>query len=339
MLFVDLSSMSKLDFTSPQMRKTLIFGNGLGMALDPYHFSLPNALQRIWDGDSLDTTHKQLISNCLPNKFGSCPQGEEDLDLLHRVISSCQFLSEIPQTNELHWLSSQGLGFPIACRLFITQVATALYDFNYSIPENFGSKLAEFVRSTKSHVATLNYDKLLYDLFIKYNLFNGFEGALVDGITKSGFNSEFLKRKYGKDFGYYLHLHGSPLFKDRDGAIKKLSRLELNLRQPEPSSHIVLTHIRHKPDVISTSEILRSYWNHLDFSLSESSEVILFGYSGLDQHLNNKLLNISQTRQIKVIEWTGSGNYSERELFWSNTLGQRVKLIHLENILNFEQWQ
>lgn len=320
------------------MRKTLIFGNGLGMALDPYHFYLPNALQCIWDSNALDPAHKQLISACLPHPLGNCPQGEDDLDKLHVAISSCEYLGAIPQINNLHWLSPYGWGFPSVCRSFITQVATCLYDFDNPLPEGFGAPLVEFVRTTRSHVATLNYDKLLYELFINNNIVSGFNGSLVDGITNAGFNSAHLERKWGNSFGYYLHLHGSPLFKNRNGAIKKLSRFELIPLQPEPSSHIVLTHIRHKPAVISSSEILSSYWQHLYLSLSESSEAILFGYSGLDKHLNELLSIFSQRLQFKVVEWAGSGNHQQREEFWNSALRQKVNLVHHENILDFQQW-
>jgi hypothetical protein len=321
------------------MRKTLLFGNGLGMALDQNHFYLPNALQRIWDSNALNPVHKQLISACLPHQLGNCPQGEDELDKLHVAISSCEYLSEIRRIDDLHWLSPYGWDFPSVCRSFITQVATHLYDFVNPLPEEFGTPLVDFVRATKSHVATLNYDKLLYDLFINNHIVNGFSGSLVDGVTNAGFNSAHLERKWGNNFGYYLHLHGSPLFKNRNGTIKKLSRYEINLSNPEPSCHIVLTHIRHKPTVISSSEILSSYWQHLYFSLSESYEVILFGYSGLDNHLNILLSMFSQSIQFKVVEWAGSGDYQQREAFWSRSLRRNVNLIHLENILNFHDWQ
>lgn len=32
-------------------RKLLIFGNGLGMAIDPSHYSLPHALNTVWTDD------------------------------------------------------------------------------------------------------------------------------------------------------------------------------------------------------------------------------------------------------------------------------------------------
>lgn len=49
-------------------RKTLIFGNGLGMALDPNFYTLDAAIGRVWDGaDALDEVTKNLVRNCLPD--------------------------------------------------------------------------------------------------------------------------------------------------------------------------------------------------------------------------------------------------------------------------------
>lgn len=46
-------------------RKLIIFGNGLGMALDPKHFSLQRALQDVWDEkDFLFAKQKELIEHC-----------------------------------------------------------------------------------------------------------------------------------------------------------------------------------------------------------------------------------------------------------------------------------
>ena len=50
-------------------RKLLIFGNGLGMAVDANHYSLTNALNTVWSNDALwsDTVHRDLIQNCIPS--------------------------------------------------------------------------------------------------------------------------------------------------------------------------------------------------------------------------------------------------------------------------------
>jgi len=244
----------------------------------------------------------------------------------------------MPRAQGYHWLTEYGWDFPSVCRSFISRVATRLYDFNGELPEQFSTSLSNFIRETQSHVATLNYDKLLYDLLINNGIVSGFNGHLIDGITNTGFSCTNLERRYGNNFGFYLHLHGSPLFKDRNGVIRKLSRFEINPEQPEPSAHIVLTHIQHKPTVISSSAILSAYWQHLNFALSESDEVILFGYSGLDKHLNGLLSMFSQNRRFKVVEWSGSGMYQQRQAYWNDALRTDVDLIHDNNILNFHQW-
>ena len=47
-------------------RKTLIFGNGLGMALDSQYFMLTNAMAHVWnDPNAISDVHKGLISQCL----------------------------------------------------------------------------------------------------------------------------------------------------------------------------------------------------------------------------------------------------------------------------------
>ena len=95
-------------------RKLLIFGNGLGMAIDHSHFSLTNALNTVWADDSLwsDTIHRDLIENCIPSN--QCPVSEEDLDKLYLVSTSCDYLDDIPNTNTgKHWLSNYGHEFTI----------------------------------------------------------------------------------------------------------------------------------------------------------------------------------------------------------------------------------
>src|SRR6056297_3520076 len=114
-----------------------------------------------------------------------------------------------------------------------------------------------------------------------------FNGSLVDGYTKSaGFTKNNFERKYGKDFGYYLHLHGSPLFVGDPG--KKLKRTELALHKPN-AKHIILSDGAMKPYLIQRSKILKLYWDQLSGCIEEAQEVILFGYGGGDDHLNERL--------------------------------------------------
>lgn len=324
-------------------RKTLIFGNGLGMALDPRHFSLTNAMADVWnDPVAVSDAHKELISQCIGGN-GAIPQREDQLDPLHLVISACKTLNSInmSQRMNVHWLSQEGQQFPVAVGNYIHKVATRLHLYNGELPQAFLEPLIRFVRQTKSHIATLNYDKLLYGAFLDANLMAGyFDTVLVDGMVTAGFSSEALVRLYNNNFGYYLHLHGSPLFFDHHGFARKRDRHELNPFSPEGSDHIVLTHVRHKRSTIGASMVLSTYWNYLNISLNESQEIIVFGYSGDDDHLNDVIAAHAQSKHIIIVEWSGLNQTQEQRLeYWS----QKFKTVnfhhfYLQNILDFNQW-
>jgi len=321
-------------------RKLLIFGNGLGMAIDHSHFSLTNALNTVWADDSLwsDTIHRDLIQNCIPSN--QCPVSEEDLDKLYLVSTSCDYLDDIPNTNTgEHWLSDYGHEFTNAVQEYVHTVSSHLFDYKGSLPAPFKDALIDFIKVTKSHVATLNYDKLLYEAFIDANICSGFSGQLVDGFTSSGFDSSNLARKYGRSFGYYMHLHGSPLFKDINNITYKLQTSQISTANIFSSRHVVLTHIPHKPNVITASGILSIYWNYMILALSEVDEIILFGYSGCDTHLNNVLKIHANSKNKKVIEWNGdSFTTQQRQDFWNRELGNNVTLHRMSDITNFTSW-
>jgi len=321
-------------------KKIIIVGNGLGMAIDPEHFSLTNALKKIWDKpDLLTEYHKELINKC--TKRNDAPEYEEELDDLHLAITSCKTLNRIG-SGEIHWLSDYGQEFPEVTARYIHKVATYLHNSECDLPSSFEKPLIDFIKKTKSHVATLNYDKLLYSLFIKNDVFKGYNGVLIDGITNKGFKAENMERKYEKTFGYYLHLHGSPLFIDSDSdsgsTINKLARKDLTLKSKKVGEHIVLTHVKHKPEVIASSYILRTYWNYLRFSLSEVEEVILFGYSGEDNHLNELIRPYLSNKTVRIVEWSDAGKKENREEYWKEKLGSDFTLVQLENITEFTDW-
>jgi hypothetical protein len=322
-------------------RKIIIVGNGLGMAIDPNYFSLTNALNEIWNDPSILTDkHKELINRC--TQSDNAPQSEDELDDLHLAITSCKTLKRIG-SGEVDWLSEYGEEFPEITSKYIHKVATYLHNGKFDLPEEFSKPLIDFVKKTKSHIATLNYDKLLYSSFLENDIFNGYSGFLVDGMLDRGFDSKNMERLYQKDFGYYLHLHGSPLFVNCGSTIKKLSREDLTLEDltlenSNIGRHIVLTHVKHKPEVIAASYVLRTYWDYLRFSLSESEEVILFGYSGLDKHLNNLIRPYLANKEVKVIECSDAGEQSIREAFWDSALGKNPTLIQLPDIKKFTDW-
>lgn len=320
------------------MRKTLIFGNGLGMALDPEFFSLDNAIGRAWDGEGVfNEETRELVRCCLVDDGDTeRPHGEGDLDSLQLVVSSCDFLGRMGRGGA-HWLSEHGQQFPAAVRKFLYQTALQLHQRDEGLPLEFASTLAAFLHETRSHVATLNYDNLLYQRMIEAQVLNGYGGALVDGFLSTGFAGENLERRPWSTYGYYMHLHGSPLFVDQEGSISKLRQGDLGNDEDVVGSHIVLTHVKHKPTVIAASPLLQTYWEYLEKALAESSEVLLFGYSGLDTHLN-ELLERRAPAAIRVIEWEGAGTSEERQAFWNRQFGKDVAITRMGNILEFVDW-
>ena len=329
------------------MRKLLLFGNGLGMALKPDFFNLEKALSCVWNYNCIITPYeKKLISFCLPTEILTPPSREEQLDHLHMAVNACELLDHIYKKNhisienkKIHWLTEFGENFPATCKKYIWHVAAYFHRYQADLPEKFSANLVSYIKNSRSHVATLNYDNLLYKCFWDNNLLDGYNGFLVDGMLNSGFQAENLDRKYNNDFGYYLHLHGSPLFYERDGNIYKSSQGELLTNiNPYRKFHLVLTHIRHKPNVIASSYVLRSYWQRLTQILLESEEVIIFGYSGFDEHLNERLSSFTKNIKFKIIEWSGAGSKAERSIFWNKILGKSIDLIQLDDITTFTEW-
>ena len=138
-------------------RKTIIFGNGLGMSLDPTYFLLQTAMNEAWnDNFWLKAPQRDLIKNCI-NISGEKdqPESENDLDILHRAASSCQFLSDI-STSDSSWLTENGMKFPNAVLRYLTRVSWYFHDYSDHLPTPFTDTLNSFVLNTHSHVATLN---------------------------------------------------------------------------------------------------------------------------------------------------------------------------------------
>ena len=319
-------------------RRTIIIGNGLGMALDPVFFNLDSAMAEVWNRpDCLTPIQKEQIKSCINVQgVNDRPHGEEHLDVLHVVVMACKLLNGI-ESPDVHWLSNDGGIFPSAIEKYITSVAWHFHHYSGQIPAPFVESLATFLGQTKSHIATLNYDNLLYQKLIELHVLKGYYGPLVDGFyARDGFNIDHLERKYNNTFGYYLHLHGSPLFIDHgDNTIKQKQGLaDESISTP----HLVLAHVRHKKSIIANSSLLSAYWQYFERGLKESDRIILFGYSGFDIHLNRVITENSFKKNTFIVEWDGAGKTVTRKRFWREKLNTNVNLIQLPNILGFTGW-
>lgn len=317
-------------------RSLVIVGNGLGMALDAHYFSLESGLTDIWNNaEYLNERHKDLIQTAISGtSLENPPCSEEQLDKLQVAIIATEFLCSF-ELNGVAWVSEAAKELPSVFRKYIHEVALYFHRSRLTLPESFLAPLSDFVHRTKSHVATLNYDNLLYDAFVQFGVLRGYDGPLLDGFwNKTGFDESNLDRWTPAKHGWYLHLHGSPLYVGN----RKITGAGRDFLDPAEESHIVLAHVEHKPLLIESSHILSAYWRRLEKAFDESERITLFGYSGLDTHLNNRI-KLRTEKEIRVIEWAGNAAQEEREAFWSDLLSNGHLEVRLfENILDFSDW-
>lgn len=292
------------------------------------------------------------MSDCLPEGL-SQPSSEDQLATLQEIVAACETLLTIRTDEDRHWLTAHGKQFPNAVHRFAFEVSREMYVAKHSdgpregegcqLPPDFAGSLCEYVRNREAHVATLNYDGLLLKSFRSAGLFDGASPILRDGFVDGSFSRTNLFRQE-ETGGWYMHLHGCPLFRDKGtNSFGKLSERSLTRdtsRLVNVGNHIVLTHALQKPSVIGASALLETYWEFLRLAIDEAAEVILLGYSGNDNHLNRLVAQRAADKPIRVVEWLGAGRADIREPFWRTQLGgNNVELVQKENILLFSDWE
>ena len=306
------------------MISTIIFGNGIGMELDPNYFLLETGLRTAWD--SFSENEKRIIS-LGSNTMPASKEGE--LERHHVIMTACQKLIT-HENNNLLWLSPEGKDFPNLYQNFIYKTAKHFFDYRGSLPSNFIDGLIKHIgNNNRCNIATLNYDKLLYKPLIDRQILSGYQDdGLVDGIhnVASGFSPENLLRIY-YNFGWYLHLHGSPVFRTSGTTINKsnLNSLPTNAVENDAAhNHIVLAKTDQKPEIISNSVLLGAYFEFFTYALYESDALYIIGYNGLDKHVNFEIKKWVSTKvnkgvksTIKIIERKDSGH---KEDFWVTQL-------------------
>lgn len=318
-------------------RCTFIFGNGLGRSLDNGYFQLSAGLSHVWnDRESITQVQKNLIISAIEGlNAEDYPQSEEQLDKLHVAIVAAGFLQSF-ETDKVEWLNDHSRNLPTAFRKFIHEVACYFHDSEQRLPRTFIDPLAKFIRETGSHVGVLNYDNLLYDGFVKEGILNGYHDTLNDGFRAAGFNPDFMDRHRVRKQAWYMHLHGSPLYIRN----RKLMGGERAVLSPSANTHIVLAHVKHKPLIISSSNILSEYWQRLGKALGESDRSVLVGYSGYDDHLNELIQSRLGEKTIRIVEKKSHEVQESRERFWKTRFTNcDVQVIALDNLLKFTEWQ
>jgi len=258
------------------------------------------------------------------------------LDQIQVALVAAEYLRDF-NLKGATWLTPEATELPNAFQRYIHAVAAHFHAHKFALPLEFADSLANYINKSKSHVTTLNYDNLLYDGLKGKDVFSGFSGSLYDGYTNAGFSPDNLRRNYPKRHAWYMHLHGSPLFIGNAKALRE----ERARFEPHESSHIVLTHVEHKPLIIARSRILSTYWDKLPESISESDSVILLGYSGDDIHLNRVISQGLAGKNLHIVEWRGNHDQRQREAYWKKRIinsNQGLRLELLENVLSFTDW-
>lgn len=337
---------------------TFLIGNGLGKAINPGHFDLKQGMKTGWK-NTRSRKIKSLITKFLCK---AKPTSEKDLEKIQDCFLKLQSIEHqikgLPRAlkNTLENYINKDKEkfynylFNVSSHFYHYNLETTkpeiLFKFNCFI-NNFCSYLiARKTNGDNVHIATLNYDGLLYKSFIdkKDKIFNGYSGCLVDGITNSGFNKNNLQQKMGKTFGWYLHLHGSPLFYSENSRIKKNNYNKSTsafdtVKYKHGRKHIILCHPKQKYETIQYSEILKEYLEHFKVAISHSDCLVMLGYGGEDSYINEIIKNfLKDEGVVLVIERSAEGLHTERSIFWKERLcteKTKFKLVQKESILDF----
>lgn len=326
---------------------TFLIGNGINRAVCNESFKLESGMKKAWLNVSEDI--RTIISDTLKNKI---PTTEEELAEIQAQIFT--ILSIQNDLESLHKLIKEKLNLhlvEIKENYFSYLFAIAKYFYNLSFCElnkekfiTFSGNFSEFIkRNGSTHVATLNYDCMLYGEFLENGILKeDYEKTyLVDGFLKNGFQEDNLEPKYGHNFGWYLHLHGSPLYYTDGNIIRKSTRNDALTENIEKRNHIVLCSQKQKSDLIKHSNLLEKYFNFFKIAISQSKHIIVIGYGGKDEHINNVIKEYGKTANIVVIE----RNQGETEEYWKNKLisdqnsiesPPKLKIEHLDSILDFD---
>ena len=351
-------------------RKLIIFGNGIGMALSPDDFSLRSVMPKVWQGARtngdpiLSQAQKQLIAGCIEGvEEESGPSEEAQLMGAQVAQFGHELITKAVETEKQNqWFTYEALNYPQAISKYVYEVARQLDSNSKTFQKDpslieFLNGLVPFISKTKSHIATLNYDTLLYSAFNDGHTVNGLHYQLCmgtpslttlnDGFRKSGFSEEHFERQQSHwRFGYYLHLHGSPLIIGEAQNPKKLGRNRIKKHIPQNAHHIILSDGSMKPLLIQRSEVLSLYWHMLESTTEEIGEIIVFGYGGGDEHLNTFLRKSG--KPILIVEYADPElSDSDSEALWEKRIGAKSVVIEgetsftlerMDNILSFSDW-
>ncbi|MBX3487620.1 MAG: hypothetical protein KF798_06935 [Candidatus Paracaedibacteraceae bacterium] len=336
---------------------TFIIGNGIGMALDDKYFTLNKGLNVAWK-EIKSRNIKTIIYRSLKSR--KKPVTENDLRQVQDYFFKLKAIENLASTLPVKIRKHFGMISKFKDSYFSYLYDVSRYFFNYE-PKDGSENYQRYKRFIQNfatcivnsepivNVVTLNYDALLIRELYRcddHKLFDGYSGYLVDGFLDSGFKKENMERYHGKNFGWYIHLHGSPLFYTDDrGVIRKRTvstdRLQRSMFNPagdykSGDNHLILCDPTQKLERIQHSELLSSYFECFKEAIIASDVIVLIGYRGEDCHVNDLIKERNGVCKL-VVEWQGT-NYAEsdRMFFWNAVLGDGVEVRLLDSIFNFD---
>ena len=107
-------------------RKLVIFGNGLGRALNNEHFNLTAAMRSVWaNAECLTPAQKDLIATAIEGvEIENGPENEQQLFGTQLALIACEILEKATNDEKLgHWLTEEALGYPSALNKYTYEVA------------------------------------------------------------------------------------------------------------------------------------------------------------------------------------------------------------------------
>ena len=349
-----------------------IFGNGLGRSINNEAYQLKPAMQAVWGNkeNGLSDDHKTTIQKSLAlqdNNTQDGPQEEGQLKTIQEVIFACELLQKIEdirlpfESDEtqkiLADITQEASELPDALRTYVRQVAIQFLGTDKGkLDAEFSKGLIYFInkRTKPVHIATTNYDDLLYEAFfadtrtVNYGLLDGCPRNDSGQFEFNRLETEISYKMSKKHRGWYLHLHGSPLYVDMDENVRKLTRGDfMDPANHKLPGHIVLTHHAFKRRIIEESPVLNAYWNIFCEKLSKSTNIILFGMSGEDDHINEAIRAYARKgATIRIVDWEGENptvqTRAEEEECWEKRLRKekfnKANLILLRNVQDFKDW-
>lgn len=302
----------------------ILVGNGINLATCENCFKLKEGMAYAWG--KIDKKLRDFIRAISQHK----PDAEKQLRSIQDNIFTINKMRSINE--KLHHLLKSELKEIKKFRADYNKYLTLIADYFFqqsiiSLDAGKYSKLLDnlenFIRenhseNSRTHIATLNYDAALYlGLLRKDILRDSYDDThLSDGFSGKKHNIKFKEENLYRhnSYGWYMHLHGSPLFYAIEDSTYK-DHIEDYIGDDKNRNHIIACCPSQKYETIFQSEILRTYIDCFKRAITEAKNIILIGYSGNDVHINDMLsLFSTEGSKLIVIDHKNRREYWEKKL-------------------------